>query len=328
MPCSLKYDCRLYNNDRKERFLNNEYPNPSTKKTNYLYLTKIGIFEKDKNKDLCDFSYEELKELLVGLKRESENSLNVIFSVITKYFDWCIYEEYITYPTHELITKQDKQNAIHRQQFFKREQIYNLCDGLYNYVDKALIICLYENIKGRPETNNSFEEIRNLKKTDIYPDINRVILTRNNGDSRFISVNNKTMEILVRARDEVEYFKENGLATGRFATRPLRKTEYLFRTIENGSFSFNNDNRINIASIENKFRSFRRYLDIDYLNATIIFDSGLIEKCEIKAKELINGVLKPEHFKQILKRLQLNENIYFTLKQKYNLHLNGLNSRS
>jgi len=81
---------KLFNPEQKNRFLNEEYPNESTRKTYGSLLSKISIFEKDKNKDVCDFSYNDAVELLIGLKKKSDNSLGVAQSVIIRYIDWCI----------------------------------------------------------------------------------------------------------------------------------------------------------------------------------------------------------------------------------------------
>lgn len=318
----IQFDEKLYNSQRKRDFLNEVYSNPSTRKTNELYLTKLCFFEKLMEKDVCDFDKEELIDLLKNLYSESENSLNVIFAVICTYNDWCIYNRYSKskFPNYKCITKEDKRNCVYKRKFFTRDEMYAMCDKLYNYGDKGIIVSLFENIRGRPILKNSFEEIRNLKKTHLIPEANVVIATRDNDTDRLVKIHPKSMEILVKASQEEEYFKENGQAKGTFATRPYRDTDYIFRTIENGSFSIDNDDRINVGSIENKFRNIRRYLNLESLNATILFDSGLLEKCEVKLKEVGTNKLKPEHFRKILIELKLNDNLYTTLQQKFNLY--------
>ena len=84
----------LFNEEQKNRFLNEKYPNESTRMTNTSILRNVGRFENEKNKDLCKFSYEEVKELLIGMKKKTAKSLGVAYTIIMQYLDWCSLENH------------------------------------------------------------------------------------------------------------------------------------------------------------------------------------------------------------------------------------------
>ena len=60
---------KLYNPDRKNRFLDENYQNEDTKSTYASILMVASIYEDEKGKDLCDFSYSEIIDLMIGLPK-------------------------------------------------------------------------------------------------------------------------------------------------------------------------------------------------------------------------------------------------------------------
>lgn len=309
------------NPDRKKRFLDEEYPNESTRKTYGSLLKQLSKFEQDKNKDLCDFSYSDAVEVMIGLRKKTYNSSYVAHSIIIKYVDWCEEKGYSqTYVnSFKLLDKNDLKSYTHqiarKNSYITRERLYEITNDLYNYVDKALLVLLFEGVRGRTEKENTFEELRNIKATDIIEEINSIIVTRNNEDQRVIQVDKRTIDILLASINEEEYFKKNGEATGRFAKFPLKSTPYILRTldIERGD---NGDDKISPTAINSKFKNIRSYLGLSFLNPTLVFQSGLLERCEAIEKQ-IGEPLEPIHFRQIFQELKLDDRQWFNLREMY-----------
>ena len=313
------FNLKLFNPDQKNRFLNEEYPNESTRSTYTSLLVSTSKFENEKQKDLCDFSYSDVVDLMIGLKKKTPKSLDVAQTIITKYVDWCLAEEYSKTGINafKLSTKEDLKKFVHqvaqKNSYFTRERLFNdVIDRLYNYVDKAMIALLFEGARGRSIADHTFEELRNLKDADINPEINIITVRRDNGEERDITVSQKTMDILVTATKEMEYHKLNGEGKGRFAIRPLKQTSYILRTLD---VEFSDGDKITSSCIVTRFTKFREYTGIKFLNPTLVFQSGLLERCEEKEKE--KGELQNEDFRQIYLNVNLDPRRWFSLKEMY-----------
>ncbi len=326
MSYGKSYNFRLYDPERKNRFLNEKYPNDLTKATYTSLLKAVGKFERDKNKDVCDFSYAEATELLIGLGKKTFRSIDVAHTIILKYGDWCLEEKYNNTGVNifKLFTKDDLKQYINqvaqKNSYITRDEMYDYCSQLYNYIDKAMLALLFEGVRGRSDINHSFEELKNLKMTDIYPDSNMIIVTRDSDENqqsqkRAISVGPRTMDILVAACREDVYHKSNGEAKGRFAIMPIKNSPYLIRTIEKLNTT-NEDDRIAVGNICSRFKNFRKYTGIKYLTPTLIFQSGMLYRC-LKMEEEIGEELKPENFRQLYRDLQLDERNWSGLKEMY-----------
>ena len=313
----MSFNRTLFNMELKNDFLNEKYPNESTRMTNASILRSVGRFELEKNKDLSKFSYEELKELLIGMNKKSIDSLEVSYTIIMLYLDWCLDKNYSSMNVLKLIDKEELPKYINqvakKNSYFTRERLFSdVIDKLYNYVDKAMVAILFEGGRGRSLSDHTFEELRNLKDTDINPEINLITVTRDNGEERDIKVSQKTMDILVSATKEMEYHKLNGEGKGRFAIRPLKQTPYILRTLD---VEFSDGDKITSSCIVTRFTKFREYTGIKFLNPTLVFQSGLLERCEEKEKE--KGELQNEDFRQIYLNVNLDPRRWFSLKEMY-----------
>lgn len=318
----VKNYSKFYNPERKVRFLEEEYPNDSTRETYASILRNSAKFEKDKSKDVCDFSYSEIVDLMIGLGKKTSKSLNVTKTILIKYVDWCYDQKYTSTPnqikllTKENLLKQTNQIA-QKNSIITRDEMYDICNNLYNPIDRAVIALPFEGVRGRTEIDNTFEELRNLNTADVLVNENTVIATRNNGERRYVQVDKRTTDILVAAINQKDYYKGNGDAKGRFAIMPLKDTGYVLRTIA-GRENANLDDKIIATSINNKFKNIRTYTGISFLTPTTLFQSGLIERCEILEKEI--GELYPENFRQIYRDLKLDDRSWHDLKEKYKMY--------
>ena len=320
----MSNEFKFYDPERKNKFLYAEYPNEGTRNTYGSLLSKISDYEEDNHKDLCDFSLSEATDLMTGLMKTSENSLDVAHTIINKYIEWCIDSEQnfskTGFNAFKLLDKKDKHRFVHKVaqklSYITRDEMYEKCGMLYNYIDKAMVCGIFELIKGRPEQGHSLEELRNLKKTDIIPESNTVLLTRSDINiPRPITVDQRTMDILVIAKQEEIYHKENGESRTTFAIMELKDNNYLIRTADNNGGE-GEDDRIKIASINSRFRIIRKYTNSPFLTPTNLFFSGLFEKCE-QREEQCGRKLMVKDYEKIYKDLKLDDRQGSTLKLKY-----------
>jgi len=316
----MSYNFKLYNPDRKNQFLNEEYPNESTRNTYASLLVNIRQFEVEKEKDVCDFSLSEAVELLIGLKKKTFDSLNVAHTILVRYVDWCVYDAKCSKTfinSFKLIDKEDLKKYTHqiaqRHSYITRDKLFNVVDRLYNYIDKAIPLLFFEGAKGRSDGDHTFEEIRNLRERDLVPEINIITLTRDNGEQRSIKVDPRTMEILVMAARETDYFKSNGEAKGRFPVAPLAQSEYIIRMMESER---SEETKITANSINARFKRFRQWTGVRFLTPTTVFQSGMLERCEQKEKEF-GRELTVDEYKQLYRDVNLDDRRYSALKEMY-----------
>lgn len=308
----------MYNPDRKNRFLNENYPNESTRATYKTTLASVKIFEEEKDKDICDFSLSEAVEVLIGLKKKTFKSLDVTQSILVKYIDWTIEEKYSKtfINSFKLIDKEDLQKYTHqiaqKNSYIDREKLFDVVGQLYNNIDKAIPLLFFEGVKGRSKGEHTFEELRNLRFRDLIPELNTIIVTRDDNTDRPVSVDPRTMKILIAASQETEYYKLNGQATGRFAVMPLKDTEYILRMIDTER---GDNTKITANGINTRFKKFREWTGVHFLSPTTIFQSGMLERCESKEKQV--GELTVEHYKQLYRDVNLDPKGYSALKEMY-----------
>lgn len=309
---------KLFNKEQKNRFLTEEYPNESTRLTYSSLLGAVGKFEFEKEKDVCDFSYSEAVDTMIGLKKKTFKSLDVAQTIIIKYVDWCLTEGYnrTGINSFKLLNKTDLKKYTHRiaqrYSYINRERLYDIVGQLYNYIDKAILVLLFEGVKGRSNRDHTFEELRNLKFSDLNPETNIVIVTRDNGETLSFNVDERTMDILVVASKEETYYKNNGEGTGRFAIMPLKSTNYILRTLDVES---SEGEKITPSSISTRFKNFREFTGLKFLNPTLISQSGMLERCEEKEKEI--GQLQSEDYRQMYRNINLDDRRWFSLKEMH-----------
>lgn len=309
----------LYNKEQKEKFLNERYSNLGTQKDYKLLFLKSYALESFHNKDLANFAHDQLSELWDLLNCKTFDSLYKYQTIVRKYMEWAISngKRASALDMTDLFNKQrirGKINKIANQaQYIKsREEMYQICDQIYNKRDAALLVCFYEGLK--------IEHIQALKTKDCNWNKNQVTITYKDGRKRILEFNSKSMEILKDASEETTYHQDNGNSTYRLAIKELDKSDKLFKTVKR------NDNKDSIANtaISSLFTKIGQWVDKPYLNPKNVIQSGILEKLsEIESK---NGKLTPTDFRRVSDMYSLNpkswafiQDLWLTYKSSNNL---------
>ncbi|MDP4268274.1 MAG: hypothetical protein Q8880_12680 [Bacteroidota bacterium] len=268
---------KLYNEELKERFLKQYTGN--TQKYYRNILQKAFPIETALKKDIYAFNRSELNELFAEFGATSELSIISEVSIIRKYIDF--FAGFVDTKTNWAATYSPKDLKRYVNKFAMRkkyittfEQYYKNILELNNAQDGALIALIYEGARGKEE----IEEIQNLKITDVFPNDNKVILTRNNGDTRELIVEDDTMELIKDAIAEKEYYKNNGQdcdVTINFL--PLANSEYVFRPCGKTKTG-----KLKQQTLLRRIKNIANYWGNPYINVRNIWVSGMIKY----AKEL------------------------------------------
>lgn len=308
----LLKDKTIFNNQLKERYLNT-LDEGTALYQKYLFF-KSSDLEHKYNKDVSNFTPDQLEELLIEFNLTSLSSLTTALSSIKKYIDFAISEGYVknffnaTY-TFDRQSMLKYVNQIVLSNKYINESIYNdLVEKLINAQDQVIFALLWEGAKGE-----GCEEVSNLKKSDIDFNNNTLHLTKNNGSTRSIKVSNKTMRIIKDAIIEDKYIKNNG-ENEHTKTKflPLADTEYVARP-----GGRKKTGKMLQQSLTLRLKKMATWYGNPYLTPTSIWESGMFN-CVEKLKREKNNELEPDDYAKIFKKFGVSEGHYSQVKMKIN----------
>jgi integrase len=315
-----KFYNKLYNPELKIEFIEDVYPdNESTKKTILNNFKKSAKSERKFDKDLCIMNMDEINDVAEGLGYITENTIQSALSFFSRYVDWCIlnekrggYENNIN-DISIFMTTQNLSKFISRiknkHRYLTKEEMYRAVDRAYNFVDKAILLGLYEGIAGK-----QLYELRSLKIEDINFDTNKVELIDVEENKRIITISDKLKYIFRYANSQSEYFIANGAS--RYAKKEeMAKSPYIIKSLNR---KVNNNNEmVDRMSISLKIIRLKKYLGFgyDYITPQTIQDSGQINRVIELTKQ--HGLKEPT--KAIFDILMLPEEYNLSEMQIYNL---------
>lgn len=190
-----------YNEERKRtyfQYLENIREN-STKCIGYIF-TRVSKTEEVWEKDVCDFTVDEIYKLLPTFNSCSVNALNKNVSVLRLYTEWCCQNKLS-------IDNINHFNEIDKSQLHpyvnkitsilpSKEEISEIVDSLANASDKFLVQALYEGVK-----DESVGEFFYIPITSIDPD--KRIITFASGKQKIMS--KKLYNLAVESSEEDKY---------------------------------------------------------------------------------------------------------------------------
>lgn len=307
---------KMYNLEVKDRYLSEKYTNENTIRNTKLIFERISSIEEEYGEDVYNFSLSQLYDLLRYLDRSTLNSLGKDWSIIQKYVKWGIGEGYTTNMAALSIFRKDLKKFINqdvaRNQYIPNRQVfYDILEEIYNYQDKVVPVLLYEGVRGR-----DFEEIKNLKIQDCDFEKREIILRRNDETIRIVSdIEQRSMEILLKAARQEVYYRGNGVTTARVPTLDFNRAAYIVKaSIIGKNRHTSEEDNISTPAIDAKIRNVQKITKMYYLNATNIFYSGMFERLRLVEVE---RELETKDYLSILKQFGMNTTGWQNLKEKY-----------
>lgn len=216
---------KYYNEETKERFLNfidkSKYPPRWWE----LLFERTKVTEELKQRDLYDFSTQELMGFYKCLNIADLSSLFIYNNNVTKYENWAFQQNLIAdNQVHGTeITIETLNECVSKDRLRKSIITYDQLKSIrfLNAQDAFLIWCLFEGIKGK-----NYEDILNLKLKDINVQEKTVKLH----SGRTIKVSEDFIYIAIAADAQDEY---NELSTTGHVKK-LQPSEKIFKEKVNG----------------------------------------------------------------------------------------------
>ena len=265
-----------YNQEVKERYLE-QFDNEQSKHIYQLPLKKAKEFEESLGKDIYEMNLNELTDLLYSFKPTSTNAAYHNFLRISNYIDFAIENGYAKSNISEFAVISDtvewnkKFVANYMNTFFTREEILEMVDDLYNAVDGAILLSLFEGLGGK-----GYSELINLEIKHVHRgDPATVRLFESADKERTIKISNELVEILHKANMESEYVANNGEINeldGRHISDYI-ESDKVFKKSKKGA---NAQEGLNSFFVQRKFAFFKKVFESDYLRPKNIVHSGMM----------------------------------------------------
>jgi len=203
-------DALMYNKPAKIRYLD-RYHNDDTKEVYGRIFKKSAMLEQKNQKDLYDFTEEQLKEFVITtLQPKTKESSRSIYSTISSYIEWAIQSKYSIHevnPWKKRSTDYIYSLVIPVKNYMSYEEKQFIFDTLINAQDKFIVEALWNGIQGE-----KLVELVTLKIEQIHHEENKVTIYDENGHMKrqIVAFDDKLCTYALLANDQRIYIKKNG----------------------------------------------------------------------------------------------------------------------
>lgn len=276
------YDNYLYNKEIKDRFINIVTKN-SSENTVVAYkriLSRVSILEKRYEKDLFDFTTQEVEQFLIKLNPTSLNSAIQSISLIDNYIKWALGEHLSKgsmNPLDIFTTAEFAERVVNKRvkNIFTYDEINEVIVDTVNFQDSALVLSLFFGIMGK-----QFSEISNLRIQDIGKEQN-IINLKGLESERSIKLETEEqlelIDLLEMAHEQNEYIKNNGVANKIKNPRmPLVRNDYVFRPMSRVRTTGDHPTTASYFVLRNRIVTLSEAFDKPSFTAINIRNSGML----------------------------------------------------
>lgn len=311
---------RLYNEEQKERYLSEVKDNyaPDVIVNIRSLFNRVSEFEETLEKDVCNFSREEISNMYSLLMYSSKYVYSSVNSRLRAYVEWCLSQMLVNDGCNHFqeFSLDDFDKYINKRilanKYMDRETYEHILDGIPNPRDKFLIMCLYEFGKSQ-----NFEDIFGMKIEDI--DQEKGVIHLRSG--RTVKVSKELIATAIETNNDPHY-----LMPGRGVYRNLLDSPYIFKRAKTSGDEIENidNNNQNVKFVARLIKGLVEYVGENRgINATAIAESGQFEWIHHRAKEL--GITEKEyvlnHFDDLTSQYKTSPNNPKSYWNKYETYL-------
>lgn len=285
----------LFNPEVKVEYLESFEKQETAYITSFIFI-KAKKTEKLLNKDIYEMSKNELGMVMKGQAASSADSAYIKAVQLEQYIDWAIKTGKTINNLNPLsdINKRvwaSEFVATYKSSAFTREQILDMCEDLVNYVDRAVLLAIFEGISGE-----GYSELLNLRSQDLKEKDNKFFATlfNKNGESRTIEITEKLYTYLHRADEATEYINKNGMTeTERWSKSKLLDSPHIFKKTTRGK----QEGKLDVFYVNRKFQIYKEVFEQKFLRSKNIENSGIMHMANELYKR--DGEFKTDHLKEI-----------------------------
>lgn len=294
----------MFDKEQKEAFIKEYLKSKVVAKTSlYAVFRKTELFEEKLNKDVSQFTREEILDMFAQFRAKSVNSL-LNYAIILKHYSRLMRGE----NEYESITKADVVDLIDKSGniLLSREELDDVEAQLLNWSDKAIVELLFNGIAGK-----NMEDIYSVSEECVQGNI--------------LCVNGKEFPLTDRLRE---------LLPKAFAEEEIMSYGNTMKIVEvngKGRIYKERPNARGIDTEDSRFRwvyrriqLFRNYLDLPGLTMKNIQSSGLWYYLNLGMKETgldARSFLKTKDGEKLAKRYGFSDYWVDNICAKYEQYL-------
>lgn len=284
-------------------------------------LQRFGKYEDEFNKDVYNFSMEELDTMLYGLQIGSSADAGRIGSILKKYLTYAHSKNLgnLSLNFQSFFNKKQLDKYVWKnreeKKIFSLEQVKDIESHIINIRDKVALWLFWLGIRG---DKNS--EIIMLKKSDV--DLEKGFITTN--QKIIENIPQHILDLIKKNNETDEYFyiRDNGMFSNR--TSILRQNDFLLRPLL-GSTRKNHTFYITDSTLRNTFshikKSFKnKYPEFSPLN---IYKSGMLYYFNIYLQknniEKVNKQAFNDFVVKYYSDIKPTDSLYYMFMKKYNI---------
>ena len=273
----------LYNKKYKDAFIDDTLEGKEEKAYRQSMIAcfkNTAVKEYEKDKDICTFTTEEVKDFYTSLKTASFMRLTVVDSQLKRYAAWCVEKEIIDPQENKIkgFTQEDLMQCTVSQKdnIISRERLIEEIAILPNISERFLCLALFEGIAGK-----EYCELTNLKKGDFENIDGKwiahlvdkdLVITEELALMGIKSADTSVMYMYTRDLSFVEsYYKNDG--------------EDKERVIKNSPQTFRPSPKADAIRIKGKLDRINSYLENSAITRSNLLESGRIDLVKRLMKE-------------------------------------------
>ncbi len=287
---------KFYSYFYKQDFLET-IENENTKKHFMSLFNITEKLESQLDKDLYNFNNEEIKILLYSFNSAHKNTLYTYLHQLRQYCDYAIENGdkqsninlYKIFPVSSL----EDYLVTYKLKHLSKDDMNEALKDIYNWVDYALCLSLFEGIGGYEHseiTNMKIDHVKQastqqVKKYDeLYYTITLHGIDKNTGDikTRDLDISEELLNALLKTYGEQTYYPSNGEADEKHSSRDIIMGDHIFRNIAVGKAE---SDQVDKQFVYRKLRKINEWTEGLISSLTTIINSGIIYHYSLLAKE-------------------------------------------
>lgn len=264
----------MYNRDIKERYIIEKVEDAISQKDILRRLFEnTEEFETNNGKDIYDFSAFEIEDMYKTMNISSYDRIRNIHSSLSLYTQWCLKERLVKDNLNHFyeIDKDQLLNylnvAMFKRRILSRDFLLAAISKLPNPSDGFMVLGLFEGIKGI-----QYADFENINLKQIHG--NELHLR----DGRVMIISDQLKDLAIRSAEEYNYYSTSGSQV-KTVTLVGDADQILkdYPNVKGGNFG----NRF-----FQRLKRIFRFLDMEWMRATQLSQSGQIEFIKMRSKEL------------------------------------------
>ena len=311
----------LFEEEVKKEYLdymiNTKTISEETSRSYNRILLVTSKIEEELGKDLNQFTFEELEDVLRSFEANNRNTVESYGRIISSYLNWSVENGYSKDNVlYDLKPSDFEKYLTNNEVYFTDKQLRRYEERCENAQDSVIIRLLFMGVGGK-----QMSEIRNLKvEEDIDKKNKRLHLTNTlkaddqgypiKFTTRWIDVDERTIDLIQGAIDQRTYTKKNGEMVERANIRPytdLAINDYVIRPSITKTDNLNRP--VDRFVIYRRIQTLAESFGVDELNAKFIQRSGMMYHAN---NEIKDGELTLDDIKIVAERFNIKS--YHNLK--------------